>query len=107
MRIGWSHRSNERLRRLAAAGCIALVFALGVFAASPSLHALLHQCGQSLDDDGCAVVLFANGVSAPLAMIAVPPAPAEWQEWSFSGSTNRFRDSARYRLPPGRGPPLG
>ena len=90
-----------------AAGCIALVLALGLFAASPTLHDQLHRNLQPSLDDGCAIVLFASGVSVPLAMIAAPRAPAEWREQPFSGSTELFLDSPRYRLQPGRGPPVG
>jgi len=100
-------RCNELLRRLLAAGCIALVFALGLFAASPVLHEQLHHDAVPSVDDGCAVVLFANGVSVPLAMVDAPPAPAEWQEQIFAGSTELLLDSPRYRLLPGRGPPVG
>ena len=100
-------RLIESLRRLMAAGCIALVFALGLFAVSPSLHALLHQHDQSSAEDGCAVVLFASGVSAPAAPIAVPPVSVEWQEQSFADAARQYVDSPRYLLLPGRGPPVG
>lgn len=100
-------RLSGSLRRLLAAGGIARVFALGLFAASPSLHALLHQHDQAPAEDGCAVVLFASGVSAPPALVAVPPVAAEWQEQSFADATNWFVDSPRYLLQPGRGPPVG
>src|SRR3954464_12738372 len=55
------------LRRTLALGCASLVFALAVFAASPSLHERLHAAPQAAADDGCAVALFASGVS-----LAVP-----------------------------------
>jgi len=94
-------------RRLLAVACMVLVFALGVFAASPALHEQLHHSPQDSLNDGCAVVLFANGVSVPLAMIAVPPAPVEWREQVYFGSTELLLDSPRYLLQPGRGPPVG
>jgi hypothetical protein len=98
---------NESIRRLFAAGSIALVFALGVFAASPGLHAWLHHNDQASAEDGCAVVLFANGISAPLAVVAVPPAPMDWQDHAFPEATGRLVILSRHLLPPGRGPPFG
>ncbi len=100
-------RFNECLRRLLAIGCVALVFALGVFAASPVLHDQLHRDAVPPADDGCAVVLFASGVSVPLAMVEVSPEPMEWCGQEFVGSDELLLDSPRYRLLPGRGPPVG
>lgn len=100
-------RSNEFLRRVLVAGCVALVFALGVFAASPVLHDQLHHATAPMVDDGCSVVLFANGLLVPLAVIAAPPPPVEWGELIFVGSPELLLDSPRYRLQPGRGPPVG
>ncbi|MSU70548.1 MAG: hypothetical protein EXS39_07205 [Opitutaceae bacterium] len=100
-------RRANHLRRLLAAGCAVLVFALGLFAASPLLHARMMHNIHSSSDDGCAVVLFASGVSAPLGAIAVAPAPTEWREQGRVGSTEIFLDSPRYLLQPERGPPVG
>ena len=100
-------RLNEHLRQLLAVGCVALVFALGVFAASPVLHDQLHHDAVPSADDGCAVVLFACGVSVPLAMVEASPAPMEWRGQGFVGSDELLLDSPRYRLQPGRGPPVG
>ena len=99
-------RLGELHRRVIAAGCIALVFGLGLLAASPVLHDQLHQGQAPSTDDGCAVVLFANGVSVPLALIAVPPAPVEWQKQNYFGVTELLLDSQRYLLQPGCGPPV-
>ena len=100
-------RMGELLRRLMAAGCIVLVLGLGLFAASPVLHDQLHHGQAPSADDGCAVVLFANGVSVPLALIAVPPALVEWQKQDHLGSTELLLDSPRYLLQPVCGPPVG
>ena len=94
-------------RRLLATGCAVLVFALGLFGASPILHGQLHHNdGVVSSDDGCAVVLFAGGVSVPLAVVALAPS-AEWTLQSYVRSTEIFFDSPRYLLQPGRGPPVG
>jgi hypothetical protein len=99
-------RRVDCLRRLLAAGCAALIFALGLFAASPALHGQLHHDTTASTDDGCAIVLFAGGVSVPLAAIAVTPPSAEWCEPVYFGSTEICLDSPRYLLQPGRGPPV-
>ena len=98
---------GERLRRLLAAVCIVVVFALGLLAASPVLHDQLHHGQAPATDDGCAVVLFANGISVPLALIALPPAPVEWRKQDYFGATELLLDSPRYLLQPVCGPPVG
>lgn len=100
-------RMGELRRRVIAAGCMMLVLALGIFAASPVLHDQLHHGQAPAADDGCAVVLFANGVSLPLALVAVPPAPAEWQKQDYFGAAELLLDSPRYLLQPVCGPPVG
>ena len=87
-----------------AAVCTALVLTLGVFAASPSLHERLHH-DTGACDDGCAIVLFANGVSMPLAAPALPPPSADWREQPYLASVEVLRNSPRYLQLPGRGPP--
>ena len=83
------HQSRwaDRFRRVLATGCAAVIFALGLFAASPSLHEQLHHKANASSDDGCAVVLFAGGVSMPLAVMAAPPPSAEWREPVYAVST--------------------
>ena len=88
-----------------ATGCAALVLALGIFAASPALHSQLHHGVDAAADDSCAIVLFANGVSVPLAVVAPPRPAAEWREQAYLRSADILLDSPRYLLLPGRGPP--
>ena len=95
------------LRRLTATGCIALVFALGLLAASPTLHEQLHHDAAGSAEDGCAIVLFANGVPAPLVLNLALPLLLERGEPGFRGAPELMLDSPRYRLQPGRGPPVG
>jgi len=99
-------RRADVCRRFLAAGIALLVFALGVFAASPALHDWLHSRTGTATDDGCAIVLFAGGVSVPLAVTALPPS-VEWSGQSYGRSKEIFLDSPRYLLQPGRGPPVG
>ncbi len=97
----------EFLRRLGAAGGAALVLALAVFAASPELHAWLHTTGGAPGDDGCAVVLFAHGVSAPLGVVAAAPPASAWREQPRVVPGGVFLASPRYLRQPERGPPVG
>ena len=98
-------RRADFLRRLLATGCALLVFGLGLFAASPILHQQLHHNADSSADDGCAIVLFAGGVSLSLGAIAVPPPATEWCEPSRSVAEEIFLASPRYLRQPERGPP--
>ena len=93
-------------RRILAAGCVALVLALGVFAVSPALHEQLHRSDPTAVDDGCAVALFATGVVLLLAIFARPPVAMAWQELPRVVRREIRRDSPRYLLQPERGPPL-
>lgn len=92
-------------RRMMAAFCAALVFALGVFAASPSLHRQLHHNAHTACDDGCAITLFANGVSSPAVLHALPPPAADWQCVAFVRPPEIFVAPVPHRLQLGRGPP--
>ena len=96
------HSWIDFLHRFGAAGAAALVFALGLLSASPELHSLLHDTD---GDDGCAVVLFANGVSAPLGAIAVTPPAPEWVEQAGVVAPEIFLTAPRYLRQPERGPP--
>jgi len=94
------------LRRGFAAGSAALIFALGLFAASPALHEHLHDGVDATDQDQCAVVLFASGVSVPLAVSAPLPPAVDWRALSSVPATELLLDSPRYLLQPERGPPV-
>ena len=98
----------DRLRRVLAGGCAALVLALTIFAASPVAHDWLHDGDHDHGGSGdtCAVVMFAGGVSLPGALFV--PAPPE----AFSAAilpvaaTDVFLVSPRYLRQPERGPPV-
>lgn len=96
----------DGFRRLIATSCAALVFVLGLFAASPVLHQQLHHDAHPPADDGCAVVLFAGGVSMPVAAIALPPVPVNWTKQTYVVTSELFVASPRYRLLPAQGPPV-
>lgn len=98
--------SADGFRRWIAAGCSALVLALTVFAASPSLHNWLHNHDGIAGDDACPVVLFASGVSLPLGAIIVTPPAAEWRETPHASTAEVFLVTPRYLRQPERGPPV-
>lgn len=106
------------LRRLVAAGGVALVLALSIFAASPQAHAWLHDAShaghahhhhhhdETEADDACAVVLFAAGVSQPAGPLALTPPVALALAAPRLAATEVLLVSPRYRLQPERGPPV-
>jgi hypothetical protein len=88
-----------------ATSCAALVFVLGLFAASPSLHAHLHGAVALGDDHQCAIAVFANGVSVPVGFEMAPPPAAHVVQWCTPGVTEIYLGSPRFLLQPERGPP--
>jgi hypothetical protein len=105
--MGFGPQSSQSrvLRSILAAGCAVIIFALGLFAVSPNLHEHLHHGSEQMQDDGCAVMQFAGGVSMPLAFAALPVPSAEWREQRYPGWTDVILSSPRYLLQPGHGPP--
>jgi hypothetical protein len=103
----------EFLRRLFAAGGVALVLLLAVLAASPAAHEWVHGHAEAVahtpdsDDDGCVVNLFAHGVLSAAVFAALLfvsfclVAGTVWPREAVRLST------PRYRLPPLCGPPQG
>lgn len=83
----------------------ALVFCLALLAASPAAHEWLHGEGVSGGDHQCAVVLFAAGVSLPLAQVPVVPPSAEWRPGHERAAAEIFLLPPRYLRQPERGPP--
>lgn len=98
---------NDFLRRTLAMGCAVLILTLGLFAASPLLHERLHVGTPVVADDGCAVALFATGVSVPAPVLAPLPTVGEWREPPPAVSPEILLDAPRYLWRPERGPPVG
>lgn len=92
-------------RRLLAAGAAALILALTVFAASPIAHDSLHAGDVEHGDDGCAVVLFASGVSLPLDLPALQTPTLIARGVTPATAAEVFLVSPRYLRQPERGPP--
>lgn len=95
----------DRLRRLFAAGAALLVLLLATLAANPELHHWLHDNAAN-ENDGCAVMLFANGVSAPVDPVAITAPDLAWQPGSPRPVSEIFLVPARYLRQPERGPPV-
>ena len=96
----------ETPRRLLAAGGIALVLLLSVLAVNPELHRFIHGDADAGHEDGCAVVLFAHGVSTPFDSAVLAVTPAQWIALSRPESVEIFLTSPRYLHQPERGPPV-
>lgn len=82
-----------------------LVLALVVLAVCPTLHAWLHGEKQLDDDDGCAVVLFAHGLTPAVAAIAVLEAVAFVIAWKCPDPGSAFVAEPGFSRPPSCGPP--
>ena len=78
---------------------------LVTLAASPELHERFHGTGNVGSDDGCAVVLFANGVSLANSVVAIPLPPVDWTEPVRTSIEKLLLVSSRYLRQPERGPP--
>ncbi len=94
------------MRRYCGIACAAVVFALGVFASSPVLHDQLHHHDAGTGDDGCVIILFAQGIVSPLAVASVPPPTDTWERERAMRLVEIFVSSPRYRWQPERGPPV-
>jgi len=97
----------EGIRRLLAAGAVALVLLLALLAANPELHRAIHGDHEAGHTDDCAVVLFAQGVTSPCDTAVLAATPAEWSVIARPATAEVFVASPRYLHVPGRGPPLG
>jgi hypothetical protein len=95
----------ETPRRLLAMVGIALVLLLSVLAVNPELHRFIHGDADTDHEDGCAVVLFAHGVSTPFDSAVLAATPVEWIARSRPESVEIFLTSPRYLHQPERGPP--
>lgn len=95
----------EFLRRLLAAGGAALVLALTVFAASPTLHEQLHCATDTHHDDSCPVVLLANSADVPVAAVSAPLPPVTWISAAPIATVQLYLTPPRYLRQPERGPP--
>lgn len=90
------------LRQSLATGCAALVLLLATLAASPELHERFHGSDSAGTDDGCAVTLFASGVSLAAAGAVVELPAIAWNEPAFAAPEEIFLAPPRYLRQPAR-----
>lgn len=92
-------------QRLVALLCAFTVGALGILAASPELHAELHDdCCEA--EHSCAITLFSHAVDAPAA-IELNIEPAVFRPGKIATEQRVGIRTCERRFPPGRGPPAG
>lgn len=92
------------LQRIGAAWAALLLLVLTLAAASPTLHEWLHRAGVDADDN-CAVVLFASGITAAAAAIALSLPSGAWRICRAVAYQEFFVTTPRYLRLPERGPP--
>lgn len=92
------------LQRIGAAWAAVLLLVLTLAAASPTLHEWLHSAGVDAED-GCAVVLFASGITAAAAAIAITLPTVAWRVSRVTAYQEFFVATPRYLRLPERGPP--
>jgi hypothetical protein len=86
---------------------VGLVLLLTILAASPELHERFHGADQHTEEeDGCAVELFASGVSLSVCSATVPSPSTGWREESLPFVREIFLAIPRYLRQPERGPPV-
>ena len=94
------------LRRLLAAGGSALVLALTLLAASPSLHEHVHDATHTHHDESCPIVLFASSADAPPAPLLAPAPSLTAHTLAPTAPRELSLSRPRSLHPPERGPPL-
>jgi TRAP-type C4-dicarboxylate transport system permease small subunit len=108
-----SDRASFPVRRFTAFLAVLCVLALGIFAASPGLHAQLHDTGDHSHaavplgdaDHVCAVTLFANGLLG-LALFCLFLLLAPLVREVLARAVDEVAATwPRYRLVPAQGPP--
>ena len=93
-------------RRGIAAGAALLIFVLGLFAVSPSLHERLHDgIDSTMGPDHCAVALLTTGICVAAPVVAPAPHVEFWSEFVPVTGMQVSLESPRYLLRPERGPP--
>jgi len=84
--------------------CAVAVWALGLLAVSPQLHAALHNDANH-QDHTCAVTLFSHGVEEGAGIMASVSAPELHATGSCLIQPAMPLAEVQHRLPPGCGPP--
>jgi hypothetical protein len=96
----------SRLGRAVALGLSALVLLLAVLAVCPAAHEWLHP-DAGHEDHECAITLFAHGITAAFAGVALAGVAWRLIRLVFAGAAEWDLAAPRFRLLPGRAPPVG
>lgn len=98
-------RPTPALRWVALA-CALLVWVLGLLVFSPVTHGGLHDDADH-PEHVCAITLFSHGVDAVTGSIQLAGEPVLFAAGESTLPRTIPTTEAHYRLPPGRGPPVG
>jgi len=99
-----TQRKSPFLRWVAGA-CALLVWALGLLAVTPDLHAALHTDAGHADHE-CAITLFAHGADHAAPVTVLITAPLERVVAVVRPDAPLLAESTVDWLQPGRGPPV-
>jgi hypothetical protein len=94
----------SRALRWTAAVCAFAIWALGILAASPDLHGLIHADAGN-PNHSCAVTLLSDGVDDVTAQRFSLSAPVLFPIGARVPAVEPILADAPHLLPPGRGPP--
>ena len=98
------HSPTGRLYRAIALLLAVMVLGLAILATSPIAHAWLHPDAHDRNHS-CAVTLYAQGTTVPLAVVSVPSIVWRQVDVVAPRRATCVRTASSYLLPPGRGPP--
>ncbi|MGC4074850.1 MAG: hypothetical protein QM760_20605 [Nibricoccus sp.] len=96
----------QALRRILAAGAVALVLTLTILAASPEAHEHVHHDCHNDEDHSCAVVLFSQGLWTTFDVVEVIAPSPTWSDHLPVSRPELRLVAPRYLRQPERGPPV-
>ena len=105
MRFSATNFRPKPALRWVAVFCALTVWALGLLAVSPELHAALHTDADHADH-ACAITLFSHGVDNSTTQTDLVVEPLVMLAGSVDTSTTRPALAPDYWLLPGRAPPI-
>ncbi|MDF9831854.1 hypothetical protein M2103_000058 [Ereboglobus sp. PH5-5] len=99
-----AHTAAPFFRRLFASGLCALVLAVGMLAASPQLHKMLHNDADQ-PDHTCVITDFAQGATLTAALDVPPANVIVWREVFFTAPEAPLFGIPKHTHPLQCGPP--
>ena len=98
------YRLSARLGRAVALLLAVMMLGLAILTTSPVAHAWLHADAHD-SNHACAVTLYAQGTTVPLAVVSVPLVVWQLVDIAVPRGETSVRPAPSYLLPPGCGPP--